>query len=52
MTDENGTEPVAGELDELTQEVRRVIEDNRKFLERIMDDEFEEEPEDEVQEMI
>jgi hypothetical protein len=33
------------QMDELTREVRRVIEENRRFLERVMDDEFE--PEDE-----
>lgn len=37
-----------GEMDELAHEVRRVIEENRRFLERMMDDEFEpeEEPDD------
>jgi hypothetical protein len=54
MAGENGPEPVSGELDELTQEVRKIIEDNRKFLERIMDDEFEaeEEMEDELPEEL
>lgn len=28
-------------VDDLTREIRRVIEENRKFLERVMDDEFE-----------
>lgn len=39
----------AGELDELTLEIRRVIEENRTFLDRMMDDGFEEDemPEDE-----
>jgi hypothetical protein len=45
MAGECGTDPVNGELDELTREVRKVIEENRKFLERVMDDEFEEEEE-------
>jgi hypothetical protein len=36
------------QMDELTREVRRVIEENRRFLERVMDDEFE--PEDEPDE--
>ena len=30
-----------GDLDELVREVRQVIADNRKFLNRIMDDDFE-----------
>jgi hypothetical protein len=51
MAQTDGAEPLKGELDELTQEIRRVIEDNRKFLERVMDDEFETEDEpDEVEE--
>jgi hypothetical protein len=54
MSQTDGVEPLNGELDELTQEIRRVIEDNRKFLERVMDDEFEAEDEpdtpDEVEE--
>ncbi len=29
------------ELDELTKEIRKVIADNRKFLNKVMDDEFE-----------
>jgi hypothetical protein len=33
----------AEELDEMAKEIRRIIADNRKFLDRIMDDEFEEE---------
>lgn len=32
-------------IEELTTEVRRVLEDNRKFLEHVMDDEFEPEEE-------
>lgn len=36
------------QMDELTREVRRVIEENLRFLERVMDDEFE--PEDEPDE--
>ncbi len=29
------------ELDELTKEIRKVITDNRKFLDKVMDEEFE-----------
>jgi len=29
-----------GVVDELTNEIRRVIEDNRKFLERVLADDF------------
>lgn len=36
------------ELDELTQEITRIISDNRKFLDRVMDDDFE--PEEEAEE--
>ncbi len=36
------------ELDELTQEISRIITDNRKFLARVMDDDFE--PEEEAEE--
>jgi hypothetical protein len=32
---------VKSDLEELTQEVRKVIEENRKFLARIMEDDFE-----------
>lgn len=32
------------ELDELSREIRKVIENNRKFLDRVMDEDFE--PED------
>lgn len=54
MALDSRTDPVDGELDELTREVRKVIEDNRKFLERVMDDEFEseEDAENEVQEEL
>jgi hypothetical protein len=46
------------ELEELTREITRVIADNRKFLARVMDDDFEpemeegEEGEDEVMEEL
>jgi hypothetical protein len=33
------------ELDELTREIGRIIADNRKFLARVMDDDFEPEEE-------
>jgi len=33
------------ELDELSREIRSIIADNRKFLEKIMDDDFEPEEE-------
>jgi hypothetical protein len=40
------------ELDELAREIRKVIADNQKFLERVLDEDFEPEeaegPEDEV----
>lgn len=29
------------ELDELSREIRKIIEDNRKFLNRVMDEDFE-----------
>lgn len=29
------------ELDELSREIRKIISDNKKFLDRVMDDEFE-----------
>lgn len=29
------------ELDELSKEIRKIISDNNKFLDRVMDDEFE-----------
>ena len=28
-------------LDELSKEIRKIISDNKKFLDRVMDDEFE-----------
>lgn len=37
-------------LDELGREIRKIISDNRKFLDRVMDDEFE--PEDEGEEDV
>ncbi len=40
----NGMERDKASIEELTAEVRRVLEDNRKFLEHVMDDDFE--PED------
>ena len=41
------------ELDELTREIRKVILDNKKFLDRVMDDEFgPEEEEDESDEEL
>lgn len=36
------------ELDELTREISRIISDNKKFLDRVMDDDFE--PEEEIEE--
>lgn len=36
------------ELDELSREIRKVIENNRRFLDRVMDDEFEPEDGDEL----
>ena len=38
----------AAELEELSREIRKVIEENNKFLDRIMDEEFE--PDDEEEE--
>jgi hypothetical protein len=35
------------ELEELTREITRVIADNKKFLDRVMDDDFEPELEEE-----
>ena len=32
---------VRNELDELSREIRKIISDNKKFLDRVMDDEFE-----------
>jgi hypothetical protein len=40
------------ELDELTQEITRIISDNRKFLARVMDDDFEPEEEDGEEEVL
>ena len=36
------------ELDELTQEIGKIIKDNKKFLDRVMDEDFE--PEEEIEE--
>jgi hypothetical protein len=36
------------ELDELSREIRKIISGNKKFLEKVMDDEFE--PDEEVEE--
>lgn len=30
-----------GELDELSREIRKIIDNNKKFLERVMDEDFE-----------
>lgn len=38
------------ELDELSKEIRKVIENNRKFLDRVMDEDFEPEDGEEVKE--
>jgi len=35
------------ELDELTREINKIISDNKKFLDRVMDDDFE--PEEEIE---
>lgn len=40
------------ELDELGRQIRRIIDDNKKFLERVMDEEFEPEEEPEEEEEI
>ncbi len=41
------------ELDELTKEISKIINDNRKFLDRVMDDDFEpEEGEAEEEEVV
>jgi len=37
-------------LDELTRNIRHLIDDNRKFLQRIMDDDFEPEEQEEQEE--
>lgn len=36
------------ELDDLSQEIRKIISDNKKFLDRVMDEDFE--PEDDGEE--
>ena len=33
------------ELDELSREIKKIISDNKKFLDRVLDDEFESEQE-------
>ncbi|QSV46409.1 hypothetical protein [Geobacter benzoatilyticus] len=38
------------ELDELSKEIRKVIENNRKFLDRVMDEDFEPEDGEEAKE--
>ncbi|MBT0665231.1 hypothetical protein KI809_13065 [Geobacter pelophilus] len=40
MAQPEATEQEKGVVDELTSEIKRVIDDNRKFLERIMADDF------------
>jgi hypothetical protein len=40
MAQPEATEQENGVVDELTNEIKRVIDDNRKFLERIMTDDF------------
>jgi len=40
------------ELDELTREIGKIITDNKKFLDRVMDDDFEPEEEIEVEREI
>lgn len=40
-------EPEGDEVEELAKEIRRLIESNRLFLERVNDDEYEEEGEEE-----
>ena len=37
------------ELDEMAKEIRKIIDDNRKFLDRLMDDEFEDAEEEETE---
>jgi hypothetical protein len=45
-------ETVRDEIEELASEVRRIIEENRRLLERLMDDDFEpEEPEEKDEEL-
>jgi hypothetical protein len=36
------------ELDELSREIKKIISDNKKFLDRVLDEEFE--PEEEIEE--
>ena len=38
-------EPEAGEIEELAKEIRRLIESNRQFLERVNDEDFDDEDE-------
>ena len=40
------------ELDELTREISKIITDNKKFLARVMDDDFEPEEEAEEEEEV
>jgi hypothetical protein len=40
------------ELDDLTREIGRIIADNRKFLARVMDDDFEPDEEDDEEDDI
>jgi len=40
------------ELDELSRDIRKIIADNEKFLNRVMDDDFEPEEEEEVAEEV
>ena len=40
-------EPEADEVEELAREIRRLIEGNRLFLERVNDEEYEDEDDDE-----
>jgi hypothetical protein len=40
------------ELEELAREIRKVIADNRKFLDRVLDDDFEPEEEDVTEEEV
>jgi hypothetical protein len=39
-------EPEADEVEELTREIRRLIESNRLFLDRVNDEEYDDEDED------
>jgi hypothetical protein len=40
------------DLDELTREISKIITENRKFLDRVMDDDFEPEEDAEAEEEI